>query len=386
MKYLNKNLVVLYVILFLFLVGRVFVVDLITITKYTNWVNPLFWIFMSIFSYWLTMYESNGRTRSKFDVIQSVLIVMIIYSMVYFSLGLLFGYEKSPYSHDFIPMVKNLWAFVSVIIFQEYVRFQLVKISPKNISNYAIITFIFILADIDFWNFTNNFGSNADMFKYLSQTIIPLVVSNCLFTYLSTIAKNIPATLYRGIIGLLLILLPIFPSINWLIKAMIDIILVIIVALYANYIDMRASRVFNRRQLKKESVVSYLPFVIVLVLVVCFVGGNFKYQPIAVLSNSMYPEFSRGDSVIIEKIDKNRLKKLKKGDILYYSMNNKLIIHRITSVKYDESTNKIEVKTKGDNNNAVDSWVVENENILGTVKFMVPFIGYPSVWVNELLR
>lgn len=386
MRNLNKKLVALYIVIFLFLIGRVFVIDLISISKYTTLINPLFWIFIAILSYLFTQYESNIRMRSKLDIIQSVSIVMIIYTMIYFSLGLVFGYERSPYSHNIVPILKNLWMFISVIGFQEYVRFQLVRLSPRNLSNYAIITLIFIVADIDFWNFSSNFGSNVELFKYLSQTIIPLVVSNCLFTYLASVAGNIPSTLYRGIINIMVILLPIFPNINWLIKAMIDIILVIIVTLYTNYIDIKSSRILNRRQLKKESVVSYIPFVIVLVVVVCFVGGTFKYQPIAVLSDSMAPEFSRGDSVIIEKIDKNKLKNLKKGIILYYSRDGKLIIHRIVSVKYDEATNKVEVKTKGDNNNSEDPWVVNGEDIIGTVKFMIPYVGYPSVLVHEFLK
>ena len=386
MRNLNKKLIALYTLIFLFLIGRIFIIDFITISKYTSLINPLFWIFVSILSYLFTQYESNVRMRSKFDIIQSVSIVMIIYSMIYFSLGLVFGYERSPYSHSLSAIIKNLWMFISIIGFQEYVRFQLVKLSPRNLSNYAIITLIFIIAEIDFWNFSSYFKSNVELFKYISQTIIPLVVSNCLFTYLASVSGNISSTLYRGIINIMVILLPIFPNINWLIKAMMDIILVIIVTLYANYIDIKSSRTLTRRQLKKESVVSYIPFVVVLVVVVCFVGGTFKYQPIAVLSDSMLPQFSRGDSVIIEKIDKNKLKNLKKGNILYYSKDGKLIIHRIVLVKYDESTKKIEVKTKGDNNNAEDPWVVTNEEILGTVKFMIHYIGYPSVLVNEFLK
>ncbi|MBO7079750.1 MAG: signal peptidase I, partial [Bacilli bacterium] len=152
--------------------------------------------------------------------------------------------------------------------------------------------------------------------------------------------------------------------------------------------DLRAARTIRKRELKKESIVSYIPFVIVLVLVVCFVGGMFKYQPIAVLSNSMYPTFSRGDAVIVEKInskDINQLKKLEKGNILYFSKDGNLIIHRITAVEY-ESENRVLFHTKGDNNNSEDGWVVTNEEVLGTVKFMAPIVGYPSVLVNELLK
>lgn len=385
MRYLNKKVVTLYALIIAFLIGRVFIFSGTLISNYTSLCNPLFWLFMAILSYLIARDEPNQKMRNKYDITQSIVIIIIIYCMIYFSLGLVFGYERSPYSHEVSAIFKNLWTFVSVIVFQEFTRYQLVKLSPKKIGYYAFITLLFIIAEIDFWNFSSNFVNNVEFFKYMSQTIVPLIVTNCLFTYLSIMSANVPATIYRVLLMLMTILLPIFPALNWLIKAMMEIILVIIASLYVNYVDIKSSRILTRRQVKKESVISYIPFVIVLVVLVCFISGTFKYQPIAVLSNSMVPTFARGDAVIMKKIEQKDLKKLKKGTILYYSKEGKLIVHRIVSVKHTDD-GKVEVTTKGDNNNSNDPWIVTEDDMIGTVSFMIPFIGYPSVWVNELLK
>ncbi len=385
MRYLNKKVVALYVVIIAFLIGRVFIFSGSLVSKYTSLCNPLFWLFMAILSYLVARDEPSPKTRNKYDITQSIVIIVIIYCMIYFSLGLVFGYERSPYSHEVVAILKNLWTFISVIVFQEFTRYQLVKLSPKRIGYYALITALFIIAEIDFWNFSSNFSNNVEFFKYMSQTIVPLIVTNCLFTYLSIMSANLPATIYRCLLMLMTILLPIFPALNWLIKAMMEIVLVIIASLYVNYVDIKSSRIMTRRQVKKESVVSYIPFVIVLVVLVCFISGTFKYQPIAVLSNSMVPTFARGDAVIMKKIDKKDLKKLKKGTILYYSKEGRLVVHRIVSVKHTDD-GKVEVTTKGDNNNANDPWVITEDDMIGTVSFMIPYIGYPSVWVNELLK
>ena len=385
MRYLNKKVVALYAVIIAFLIGRVFIFSGSLESKYTSLCNPLFWLFMAILSYLVARDEPSQKMRNKYDITQSIVIIVIIYCMIYFSLGLVFGYERSPYSHEVVAILKNLWTFISVIVFQEFTRYQLVKLSPKKIGYYALITALFIIAEIDFWNFSSNFSNNVEFFKYMSQTIVPLIVTNCLFTYLSIMSANLPATIYRCLLMLMTILLPIFPSLNWLIKAMMEIVLVIIASLYVNYVDIKSSRIMTRRQVKKESVVSYIPFVIVLVVLVCFISGTFKYQPIAVLSNSMLPTFARGDAVIMKKIDKKDLKKLKKGTILYYSKEGRLIVHRIVSVKHTDD-GKVEVTTKGDNNNANDPWVITEDDMIGTVSFMIPYIGYPSVWVNELLK
>ncbi len=385
MRYLNKKVVALYAVIIAFLIGRVFIFSGSLISKYTSLCNPLFWLFMAILSYLVARDEPSPKMRNKYDITQSIVIIVIIYCMIYFSLGLVFGYERSPYSHEVVAILKNLWTFISVIVFQEFTRYQLVKLSPKRIGYYALITALFIIAEIDFWNFSSNFSNNVEFFKYMSQTIVPLIVTNCLFTYLSIMSANLPATIYRCLLMLMTILLPIFPALNWLIKAMMEIVLVIIASLYVNYVDIKSSRIMTRRQVKKESVVSYIPFVIVLVVLVCFISGTFKYQPIAVLSNSMLPTFARGDAVIMKKIDEKDLKKLKKGTILYYSKEGRLIVHRIVSVKHTDD-GKVEVTTKGDNNNANDPWVITEDDMIGTVSFMIPYIGYPSVWVNELLK
>ena len=385
MRYLNKKVVALYAVIIAFLIGRVFIFSGSLVSKYTSLCNPLFWLFMAILSYLVARDEPSQKMRNKYDITQSIVIIVIIYCMIYFSLGLVFGYERSPYSHEVVAILKNLWTFISVIVFQEFTRYQLVKLSPKKIGYYALITALFIIAEIDFWNFSSNFSNNVEFFKYMSQTIVPLIVTNCLFTYLSIMSANLPATIYRCLLMLMTILLPIFPALNWLIKAMMEIVLVIIASLYVNYVDIKSSRIMTRRQVKKESVVSYIPFVIVLVVLVCFISGTFKYQPIAVLSNSMLPTFARGDAVIMKKIDKKDLKKLKKGTILYYSKEGRLIVHRIVSVKHTDD-GKVEVTTKGDNNNANDPWVITEDDMIGTVSFMIPYIGYPSVWVNELFK
>lgn len=385
MRYLNKKVVALYAVIITFLIGRVFIFSGSLVSKYTSLCNPLFWLFMAILSYLVARDEPSPKMRNKYDITQSIVIIVIIYCMIYFSLGLVFGYERSPYSHEVVAILKNLWTFISVIVFQEFTRYQLVKLSPKRIGYYALITALFIIAEIDFWNFSSNFSNNVEFFKYMSQTIVPLIVTNCLFTYLSIMSANLPATIYRCLLMLMTILLPIFPALNWLIKAMMEIVLVIIASLYVNYVDIKSSRIMTRRQVKKESVVSYIPFVIILVVLVCFISGTFKYQPIAVLSNSMLPTFARGDAVIMKKIDKKDLKKLKKGTILYYSKEGRLIVHRIVSVKHTDD-GKIEATTKGDNNNANDPWVITEDDMIGTVSFMIPYIGYPSVWVNELLK
>ena len=128
----------------------------------------------------------------------------------------------------------------------------------------------------------------------------------------------------------------------------------------------------------------YIPIIVLMIMLICFVAGLFKYKPVAIMSNSMKPKFSRGDVVIISDIEQKDVGNLKIGDIIVYRLDNSRVIHRIAEIK--EYNGKLFFRTKGDNNPTVDRDYVEKEQILGVVEMVIPKIGYPTVWLSELFQ
>lgn len=103
----------------------------------------------------------------------------------------------------------------------------------------------------------------------------------------------------------------------------------------------------------------------------------------AVMSNSMVPDFYRGYIVISKKIKKDDIKEIKVGDILEYQLESNVIIHRVIEIEEKDGTRLF--TTKGDNNDFPDMKKVEEKQVLGIVKFKIPYAGYPSVWFSEIL-
>ena len=95
----------------------------------------------------------------------------------------------------------------------------------------------------------------------------------------------------------------------------------------------------------------------------------------------MKPNINIGDIVIInQKYDHN---KLKIDDIIAYEYENKIIIHRL--VKIEKVTeNEYYYYTKGDANNAIDNYIIHDNMIKGIVKQKIPYLGYPTIWLNEI--
>ena len=97
----------------------------------------------------------------------------------------------------------------------------------------------------------------------------------------------------------------------------------------------------------------------------------------------MLPYFSRGDAVLIEKLDNEELKKIKVDDVIAFHYNNQILVHRVVSI--NEVNGNYKIKTKGDNNDYVDAWTVSNEDVCGKVKNVIKYIGIPSVELSELM-
>ena len=98
-------------------------------------------------------------------------------------------------------------------------------------------------------------------------------------------------------------------------------------------------------------------------------------------SNSMKPVISKGDAVIVRKVD--NINDLKKGQIIVFKQDGKYIVHRL--IKLDKSK-ELSIVTKGDANNSKDVKNKSIDDVEGIVEFKIPLIGYPSVLLDELLK
>lgn len=379
---LRTILIYLIAILYTVFVSILFIDDIVS--SYNLIINPIFWIALFGLSIYLFK-DSKTRIKLKKDKVQTVLIIILMYLIFYFLSGLFFGYSRSPYAHSILGVIKNFWSFVVIIVFQEYVRHILANNCSKRKLFYVLTTLLFILIEINFYNFENNFISGESAFKYVSSILLPIIVRNVLFTYL-TLECGFEAVLaYRMPIMFANIILPIFPDLNWFIIALYELVLPFVCFIVINYMHTKKQERISRRRIRKQNPIKNIPFILVLFLFVGFVAGFFKYMPIAVMSNSMAKVINRGDMVVVEKLGKEEVKKLKKQDIIEYNLDGDVIIHRIIEVQ-KQKDGSVRFITMGDNNTAPDNKPVKQDQVLGKVKFKVSYIGYPVVYLNDFFQ
>lgn len=382
MKRINLKIISIYLLIFLYLTIYPALNVIFSAKTYYNFINPLFWFAMAMLALFFSKGEQT-RYKNKFDKMQTIIIAVIVYLIVYFLSGLIFGYQYSPYSRVFSKVMINIWSYVPAIICQEYIRSVLTTYSSRKKYVLAIITVLFVAVELNYTEIDKNFTSMATAFEYVSSVLIPSVVKNSLFTYIATIAGYVPNIIYRSIIQIVFFITPIFPNLDWFGIAIFEIVTPSVIYFYMNFAQLKTEERVSRRRINQDNPLNILPVYALLLMFVGFVLGLFRNTPVAIVSDSMVPTFSRGDVVVIRKLKVSEAEKLKENDVLQYELDGRNIVHRIVRIKEDDKGNRI-FTTKGDNNNAPDVKPVTESQIRGVVKYVIPKIGYPSVWLNDV--
>ena len=381
MKLGDKKLftILMIIVIYFFLSLFIFIPNCGSI--YARVINPLTWIGISIFG---LFYIGNKtfKKRYHYDVNQTILLLLIIYVIIYYMSGLFLSYVKVPYSYTLLGIIKNLWTYGIVIICEEYLRQLLVHNYNKNKINLILITLIFFLVDIVVVFSTFKFTSIEVIFKFVSYSVFPIMARNCLMTYLVYIGDIKTTLIYRLITELLIFIIPIIPNINWFMEAIIKIILIYIVFIVINNLYSNKKEKISRHNKNRKNSIWMISCGIIIVLSAMLISGITRFQIISVASNSMVPVFKRGDSILIDK--SFNPDNIELNDIIIFKMNDKTVIHRV--IKITNKNNKIYFQTKGDNNSDPDPGLTVEDNVIGIYKFMIPSIGYPSIWFQELIK
>ncbi|MDZ4993088.1 signal peptidase I [Clostridium perfringens] len=98
------------------------------------------------------------------------------------------------------------------------------------------------------------------------------------------------------------------------------------------------------------------------------------FRTYSILSGSMEPEIRTGDLAIVKSAKMNQVEP---GDVITFKYEGNTVTHRIIE-KNEEG-----LITKGDNNNAEDTEIVKEEDLIGKVLFHIPLLGYVTVFLSK---
>ena len=349
---------------------------------YTYIVNSIFWI-LSLIVISKTIGLQRDNNNIKTSSIQVTLISLMLYIVLTYLSGLFLGFLKNSYSLTFVNIIKNTYTFAIMIIAEELIRYMVAKKSGRSIMPLLLLTILYIVLDFVLSFNTEAMMDGLHLFIYISNKLMPNIARHVLFSYIAKNVSYVPNLILRLYFTLSPFILPIIPDLGYYVTFVIGVLFPYLVYLLVGRMVNKRDK-YKRKTFKKNILLINIPLIACLLFVVCLVGGIFKYQIIAIGSGSMEPIIYRGDAVIFEKITDDLKNNLEVGTVIIFRNNGNYITHRIMSIT--ESNGSIIYKTKGDNNIAEDDFDVYENDLVGIVRYNVKYIGFPTLWFQELIN
>ena len=373
----TKVLIIEIVMMFILIINS-FAVNILS-----NYLLVLF-LFLALCLFKIFFAFEKDKHRNTNDILIYLAIYLLITIIIYYATGLLTGYVRTPNYYTLYGLITFILPIILTIVLSEFLRYQLLRKSEGNFKLIVLTTSLFILVDITNPIYFADFSSGYTILVFIGLTLLPSICKNIFSTYTSSKTGFKPAMILNLCLSLYRYLLPIVPNFNEYFQSMFSLVVLTgIIFLMVRILkkESNSTTETDSKNHKKVMTIWYIFEVLIAFILVYFVSGYFKYYAIAIASNSMYPTFERGSVAIIKKIDED-YSKLDVGEIIAYHYENKIIAHRIA--KITEIEGKKYFYTKGDANNTLDNYVIGEEMIMGTINHYIPFIGYPTVLLNEL--
>lgn len=347
--------------------------------EYQSIITLLFWILIAVY----TFFSEKPGIHSKLKFTEFYLLIMLVcavlYLISYFMIGTIDGFGLNIYDTSFFGIVKNLLVLGTAVILKEWVRNFLINSVQKR---FAVIFGVFIILVFSFTEVNLDTFSKLktleEVFSYISKNILPVVFYNVFMTVAAYILGFYGTAIYAALTKFPIWVVRILPNFRWITLLLVGALLPLMFTIVLRSISQKKATRGKRQEMKQASPYSWIATAVVSVLTVWFALGIFPIFPTAIVSDSMKPDISRGDIVLLQKVDPNTLEE---QDVILYSLDNIQVFHRIIKIQYVQGVKQYTLK--GDNNKYQDPKPVLGEQIVGKHIATIPYIGWPGVLLQQ---
>lgn len=304
-------------------------------------------------------------------------VVSIVYLSLTYILGALLGFKGNPTPPSIDSLWRSILPIIVMIVASELIRhaFLSQKRRISDVSAYIIC----LLTDLILVGGLSDIRNMSHFMDIVGLTLFPAITSNLFYHYLSKKYGVLPNTAFRLLLTLPASIMPVLPVIPNAIKSFSLVLLPLISWVFIDLLYAKKPKYALKRQ-GKGTIAGTCVMIVCLTVVIMLVSGLFSYKMIVIATPSMTGELNEGDAIIYKEYDGDIVEE---GAVVVFSRNETdLIVHRVVDVQQIDGT--LYYTTKGDANTSSDSGFITARNIRGIVKFKLPFIGQPTLWLRDL--
>ena len=326
--------------------------------------------------------KRNIPSINKRQILLIMTVFALVYVMLYYLSGIKFGFYINPYRLSVSNLFKFLIPITAIIVSEELMRFIIV--SQKSKLAIILCYFSCVFAETIIVSTFAGVSSFSRFMELVAGAFFPAVISNLLYNYLAKRYGIYPNLAYRAVTTLHMYVFSvssgISPSLLTFIKLIVPI--VIFVFIDALYEKKKRRAIGGNSRVLRVAGISIGSLVLVFMIgIIMLISNQFRYGSLVIATESMTDEINKGDVVIYESLD-NQV--IEKGQIIAFERNDSVVVHRVIDIEIINGT--VRYYTKGDANENADSGYITDTQIVGVVKYKLPSLGYPSLWMRSLFK
>lgn len=296
--------------------------------------------------------------------------------MVYYLTGIRFGFHRS-----LLPTGLAAWnrmlPIALAVLATEYLR--TVILAQESRAATVLMHFSGVLSEVALLAGLSTVYHFNSFMDAVGLVFFPALASNLLYHYLSARYGMWPVVVYRGVMLLYPYLIPYEPAVPDALVAFAKMLLPLFVYWFIGGLYEKKQRRALQRGGKWQYAVTAVA-VVIAALYLALISCQFRFGVLVIATDSMTGELNKGDAVLFERYEDQTLEV---QQIIVYEKDDVRIVHRVVDVKHINGETRY--TTKGDANNAQDAGYVTNADIVGVATGKLPYVGYPTLWLRELV-
>ncbi len=321
--------------------------------------------------------KRSSLSINKKEVLLLSSVLAVIFAVLTQMTGIYFGFYKNPYFVSLNIFLTVILPTAAIIVTTEMIRAVMLAQKDHLASVSAFLSCV--LAEV--LTFSNITGiKNMNLFMdMIGMTLFPAAIANIYYHYVSRRFGMLPNIAFRLVTSLYTCFLPQVTAIPDALFACIKIFLpIVILALVSALFEKRKKNAVQKG--KKLSAVGMVVAMLIVISLAMLISCRFRFGALVVATESMTGEINKGDMIIYERYEDQEIKE---GQVIVFTVNDRKTIHRVVEIK--NIGGETRYYTKGDANDDRDGGYRVDEDIVGLTDLKVAFVGYPTLWLRELI-